>query len=328
MTTKKKPSRSPGEPRTARWVSLLAFLLSHASLAFGGRIAVVKPSGNPIEGSSLKINVDLILVNASVSDRRQRFVTGLGKDQFQVFEDGVQQTVTQFSNVDLPASIGLVVDTSGSMTDKIIKAKDALITFLKTSNQQDEYFLLPFANRPVLSTELTTDTARIQNRVAFMHAGGATTLYDAIYLGLEKIKQGHNAKKALLLVTDGEDTASRYSLADVRDALKEADCQIFVIGILSPGLPNDNLGFSVSDLLADMADMTGGTAFFPSSASDLPDICEQIAREIKSEYLLGYTPSNAARDGRWRKIKVRVHAPNENRSFSIHAKTGYYAPSH
>ena len=160
-----------------------------------------------------------------------------------------------------------------------------------------------------------------------MRAGGATTLYDAVYLALAKIKQGHNAKKALLVVTDGEDTASRYSLADVRDALKEADCQIFVIGILSPGLPNDNLGFSVSDLLADMADMTGGAAFFPSSASDLPDMCEQIAREIKSEYVLGYTPSNAARDGRWRKIKVRVPAPAGNRSLSVHAKRGYYAPS-
>ena len=327
MTPKKKPIRSLVEAQTVKWISLLSIFLSHVSLA-SGRTAAVKPSRDSFDGSSLKVSVDLILVNATVSDRHQKFVTNLAKDDFRVFEDSIQQTISQFSNVDLPASIGLVLDTSGSMTDKMAQAKDALAAFLKTSNQEDEYFLLPFASRPVLSIDFTSDFASIQNRLAFLRAGGATTLYDAIYLALARIKQGHNAKKAILVITDGEDTASRYSLADLSDALKEADCQVFVIGILRSALPEENLSLSVGDLLADMVDGTGGTAFFPSSASDLPNICEQIAMEIKSEYVLGYTPSNAARDGRWRKIKVRVYPANGTRSLSIHAKRGYYAPSH
>ncbi|HVN82532.1 MAG TPA: VWA domain-containing protein [Terriglobia bacterium] len=313
--------------RTAKWVPLLALFLSYVSLLYG-RMATVKSVRDSSEGSSLKVNVDLILVNATVTDHHQGFVTNLGREDFRVFEDKVEQTICQFSNVDLPASIGLVVDISGSMIDKMAQTREALAAFLKTSNQLDEYFLLTFANRPVMETTFTFDIASIQNRVAFKRAGGATTLYDAIYLALEGIKHSHNPQKAILLITDGEDTASRYSLSDVRQALQEADCQIFVIGILSPGLPDENLAFSVSDLLTEMADTTGGTAYFPGSASDLPTMCEQIAREIKSEYVLGYTPSNNTRDGRWRKIKVRVHAPKENHSLSIHAKRGYYAPSH
>jgi Ca-activated chloride channel family protein len=291
-------------------------------------MAIVKSAPDPLEASRLKVNVDLILVNAIVTDHHQGFVTNLRREDFRVFEDKVEQTVCQFSNVDLPASIGLVVDISGSMTDKMAQTREALAAFLKTSNQQDEYFLLTFANSPVMETPFTSDIASIQNRLAFKRAGGATTLYDAIYLALEGIKYGHNPKKAILVITDGEDTASRYSIADIRDTLRESDCQVFIIGMLSPTLPEDNLSFSVSDLMTDMVDTTGGTAFFPDSASELPHICEQIAKEIKSEYVLGYTPSNTARDGRWRKIKVRVHTPHEIRSLSIHAKRGYYAPSH
>jgi Ca-activated chloride channel family protein len=219
------------------------------------------------------------------------------------------------------------MDISGSMTDKMTRAREALAAFLKTSNQLDDYFLLTFANRPVMETAFTSDIASIQNRLVFKRARGATTLYDALYLALESIKHGQNPKKAILVITDGEDTASRYSMADIRDALRESDCQVFVIGILSPVIPAENQGLSVSDLLTDIAETSGGTAFFPSSTDELTDICEKIATEIKSEYVLGYSPSNTTRDGRWRKIKVRIQAPNEIRSLSIHAKRGYYAPS-
>lgn len=327
MMPKERPGRSFEGGRTAKWVPLLVLFLADVSLLYG-KMGPVKSVQDSSEGSSLKVNVDLILVNATVTDHHQGFVTNLGREDFRVFEDKVEQTICQFSNVDLPASIGLVMDISGSMTDKMTQAKEALAAFLKTSNQLDEYFLLTFANRPVMETPFTSDIGSIQNRLAFKGAGGATTLYDAIYLALERIKPGHNPKKAILVITDGEDTASRYSMADIRDALRESDCQVFVIGILSPVLPVDNLGLNVSDLLAEMAETTGGTAFFPSSAGDLANVCEQIATEIKSEYVLGYTPSNTTRDGRWRKIKVRLHTPNEVRSLSVHAKRGYYAPFH
>jgi Ca-activated chloride channel family protein len=312
--------------RTAKRVPLLVLFLSYVSLLYG-KMATVTSAPDSLEGSRLKVNVDMILVNATVTDRHQGFVTNLGREDFRVFEDKVEQAICQFSDVDLPASIGLVLDISGSMTDKMTQAREALAAFLKTSNQLDDYFLLTFANRPVMETPFTSDIASIQNRLAFKGAGGATTLYDAIYLALERIKHGHNPKKAMLIITDGEDTASRYSMADIRHALRESDCQVFVIGILSPVLPEDNLSFSISDLLADITETTGGTAFFPSSADELTDICEKIATEIKSEYVLGYTPSNPTRDGRWRKINVRIHTPNEIRALSVHAKRGYYAPS-
>ena len=324
--SRKKPGQDVCGRPSARLILLAFLFLSNLCLLYGGG-GPKESARNPVGASSLKVNVNLVLVNATVTGHHG-FVTSLEKGDFKIFEDKVEQTICQFSNQDLPASIGLVVDVSGSMTDKMAQAREALTTFLKTSNQKDEYFLLTFANRPVMAIDFTPDIASIQNRLVFKRAGGATTLYDATYLALNKIKQGHNPKKAILLITDGEDTASRYSLADLRDALKESECQLFVIGILGPSLQEDNLGTNVSDVLTEMAETTGGSAFFPTWAEDLPAICEQIALEIKSEYILGYTPTNLARDGCWRKIKVKMHSPNTNLYLSVHAKRGYYAPSH
>ena len=170
---------------------------------------------------------------ATVTDpNSNRLVTGLEKEHFKVFEDKVEQRISQFSTEDMPVSIGLLFDVSSSMGEKIGGAKDAAIAFLKMTNPDDEYFLLTFADQPKMLEEFTSDFNEIQNRLAFAHAKGSTTLYDAVYLGLEKMKHGHNPKKAILLITDGEDTRSRYSLLNVRNAVKESDTQIFAIGIV------------------------------------------------------------------------------------------------
>ncbi|MCI0623586.1 MAG: VWA domain-containing protein [Acidobacteria bacterium] len=277
--------------------------------------------------SSIKIEVDLVLVNATVTDPSNRFVTGLEKDHFQLFEDKVEQKITQFSNEDIATSIGLLFDVSSSMGDKIGRAKDAAIAFLKTSNPEDEFFLLTFADKPSLDEEFTSDVADIQNRLAYKGAKGSTTLYDAVYLGLEKMKQGHNPKRAILLITDGEDTRSRYSLVNVRNAVKESDVQIYAIGIVNSYYSDFAQGRSGRAVLEEMTEITGGKAYFPNSVYELEDICTKIAIELKNQYVLGYASTNPAKDGRWRKIKVKLNAPKGLPALSVRSKTGYFAPT-
>ena len=277
--------------------------------------------------SSIKIEVDLVLVNATVTDPSNRFVTGLEMDHFQLFEDKVEQKITQFSNEDIATSIGVLFDVSSSMGDKISRAKDAAIAFLKTSNPEDEFFLLTFADKPTLDEEFTNDVSDIQNKLAYKGAKGSTTLYDAVYLGLEKMKQGHNPKKAILLITDGEDTRSRYSLINVRNAVKESDVQIYAIGIVNSYYSDFAQGRSGRAVLEEMTEVTGGKAYFPNSVYELEDICTKIAIELKNQYVLGYSSTNPAKDGRWRKIKVKLNAPKGLPSLSVRSKTGYFAPT-
>ena len=275
----------------------------------------------------IKIDVDMVLVNATVTDPSNRFVTGLEKEHFQLFEDKVLQQITQFSNEDIPTSIGLLFDVSSSMSDKIGRAKDAAVAFLKTSNPDDEFFLITFADKPQVDEEFTNDVSDIQNRLAYKPAKGSTTLYDSVYLGLQKMKQGHNPKKAILLITDGEDTRSRYSLVNVRNAVKESDVQIYAIGIVNSYYSDFSQGRTGRAVLEEMTEITGGKAYFPNSVYELEDICTKIAIELKNQYVLGYASSNSAKDGRWRKIKVKLNAPKGLPALSVRSKTGYFAPS-
>ena len=314
-----------------QWLTFLlcSFVLLTSRLLFLGQETEnpEPPSATKSGQSSIKIEVDLVLVNATVTDPSNRFVTGLEKDHFQLFEDKVEQKITQFSNEDIATSIGLLFDVSSSMGDKIGRAKDAAIAFLKTSNPEDEFFLLTFADKPSLDEEFTNDVADIQNRLAYKGAKGSTTLYDAVYLGLEKMKQGHNPKKAILLITDGEDTRSRYSLINVRNAVKESDVQIYAIGIVNSYYSDFAQGRSGRAILEEMTEITGGKAYFPNSVYELEDICTKIAIELKNQYVLGYASTNPAKDGRWRKIKVKLNAPKGLPSLSVRSKTGYFAPT-
>jgi Ca-activated chloride channel family protein len=199
------------------------------------------------------------------------------------------------------------------MEDKIEFARHAAVTFLENGTPEDEYFLVEFASRAELAEDFTTDINRLRNRLAFAPAKGTTALYDAVYLGLSKVKSGQNPKKALLLITDGEDNHSRYSRSDIRESLRESDVQIYII----------DLGRA---LVGDLAEMTGGRSY-RGSIEDLPDICEKIAMELKNQYLLGYASTNTNRDGEWRNVRVRVTPPPGMLKLNSRAKTGYYAPA-
>lgn len=275
---------------------------------------------------TLKIDVDLVLVSATVTDSLNRYVSGLESQHFQIWEDKVEQKLEYFSAEDVPISVGVIFDVSGSMKDKIATARNAAATFLKTGNPEDEYFLVEFANRPELTSDFTTDVSKLQNKLLLAPAKGMTAMYDSVYLGLEKLKEGNNPKKALLLITDGEDNRSRYTFQNVKEFVKEQDVQIYGIGIVDEWNSQLSAGHTGRAMVEELADLTGGRAFFPDSVYELEDICTKIAIELKNQYVIGYHSTNGAKDGKWRKLRVKVNPPKGIQHLNVRAKQGYYAP--
>jgi Ca-activated chloride channel family protein len=276
------------------------------------------------KSQTLKVDVDLVLVNATVSDSLGRMVTGLQKENFQLWEDKVEQKVEYFSSEETPLSIGLIFDATGSMSDKISTARDAAGTFLKMGNPEDEFFLVTFSQQPRLAEEFTTDITRLQQRLLFTPAKGLTPLFDAVYLGLDKMKSATNKRKALLLITDGEDNHSRYSFADIKEFAKERDVQIFAIGIVDSfsDLARGRRGRAI---IEDLVQISGGRAFFPDSVYELEDICTKIGVELRNQYVLGYHSTNEMKDGKWRKIRLKVNGLHGMPTLSVRGKSGYYA---
>ena len=274
----------------------------------------------------LRAQTELTLVGATVTDPLGRIVTGLEREDFRVFEDGVEQEVTWFSSQDVPVSIGVIFDMSGSMSDKIDRSRQAAVQFFQTANPQDEFFLVNFNNRAQLVSPFTGSVDELQNRLAYTAAHGLTALYDGVYLGLSQMKGAHNTKKALLILSDGGDNHSRYSESEVRKYVQEADVQIYAIGLFGGGSsPEERAG---PQLLYDMTQMTGGRVFTVGNVSELPDIASKISMELRNQYVLGYMPSHRAHDGKWRKIKVKLHPPKGLPPLTVFAKTGYFAPGH
>ena len=276
---------------------------------------------------TLKVDVDMVLVNATVTDPLNRYVSGLESQHFQVWEDKVEQKVATFSAEDVPVSVGVIFDVSGSMKDKIATSRNAAATFLKTGNPDDEYFLVTFANRPEVDSDFTSDVSKLQNKLLVTNAKGMTAMYDSVYLGLEKLKEGSNPKKAILLITDGEDNHSRYTYQNVKEFVKEQDVQIYGIGIVDDNNSQLSAGRTGRVMIEELADLTGGRAFFPDSAYELEDICTKIAVELKNQYVIGYHSTNGAKDGKWRKLRVKVNPPKGVDKLNVRYKQGYYAPT-
>jgi len=281
-------------------------------------------------GRLLRSDVNLALVNVTVTDPYNRLVTGLEPDNFRVFEDNVEQEIETFSSEDVPISIGVIFDVSGSMGNKVGKAREAALQFFKTANTADEFFLVSFNERAELTSEFTSSVEDLQSRMMMTPTKGRTALLDAIYLGLSQMRGAKNAKRALLIISDGGDNHSRYNESDIKRLVKEADTQLYAIGIFDPlgyrgRTPEELNGPS---LLTDVTDMTGGRVFSVERIEDLPDIATKIGMELRNQYVLGYRPSNKAHDARWRKVKVKLRPPRGLPPLTVYAKTGYYAPSH
>ncbi len=281
-------------------------------------------------GNAIRVDVELVQVNVTVTDPFSRLVTGLEQENFRVYEDSVEQEVVHFSSEDVPISIGVIFDLSGSMANKVDKARLAAVQFFKTANPQDEFFLVSFNDRAQLISKFTNSVEELQTRLMYTRAHGRTALLDAIYLGLSQMRGAHNAKRALLIISDGGDNHSRYNENDIKNFVKESDVQLYAMGIYDPigyrnRTPEELNGPS---LLSEVTEITGGRVFPVENLNDLPDVAAKIGMELRNQYVLGYKPSNRQRDSKWRKIKVKLRPPKGLPPLSVYAKTGYYAPSH
>jgi Ca-activated chloride channel family protein len=276
-------------------------------------------------GERIRVDVNLVLVPLTVTDPLNRLVTGLDKDNFFLYENNSRQTIKSFSSEDAPVSIGVIFDLSGSMSNKVVRARESIVQFMKTANPQDEFFVIGFNDRPELIEDFTSSVDDIEARLEMVKAGHRTALLDAIYFGLEKMKQAKYPRKALLVVSDGGDNRSRYTENEVRSAVRESDTQIYSIGIFDQYAPTteERLG---PLLLNDVCEETGGRLFRVDDVSDMADIATKISAELRNEYVLGYRPEDGKRDGKWRKLKVKLVAPPGLPPLTVHARTGYYAP--
>jgi VWFA-related protein len=280
------------------------------------------PRGN------FSVDSTLVLVNVAVTDARGRFVTGLSRRDFQVFEERTAQNVAYFSLEEAPVSVGLVLDFSGSMDSRFGQLQQAVAEFLKSANPPDEFCLIEFRDRAELSTGFTSAPEGIQNRVALTKPGGATALLDAVHLGLRQMKKARNARKILLIVSDGGDNNSRYTAREVENLARESDVEIYAIGIVgaAAGYGADDM-FQGPSLLSELAEEAGGRYYEIGDSRDLPAVALKIGRELRHRYVLGYVPRNRQRDGRYRHIQVKIaRAPGRPR-FSAYWRRGYYAPA-
>jgi Ca-activated chloride channel homolog len=286
--------------------------------------------GQPVRpDQGVHVEVNLALVNVTVTDPYNRLVTGLEPDNFRVFEDNIEQEVVNFSSEDVPISIGVILDLSGSMANKLGKAKEAALQFFKIANPEDEFFLIGFNERAQLLSPFTSKVEDLQSRMLSASAKGQTALLDAVYLGLSQMRSARSGKRALLIISDGGDNSSRYSEKDIKRLVREADTQLYSIGIFEPfeyraRTPEELNGLT---LLNEITELTGGRAFAVENLDDLPDIAAKIGAELRNQYVLGYHPSNRTRDARWRKIKIKLRTPKGFPPLSVYAKTGYYAPA-
>ena len=282
-------------------------------------------SGNELDGPVI-VNTDLITLTVTVTDTYGRYVSGLAKSAFTVLDEKKPQEITFFSDDDAPVSVGVIFDVSGSMSgDKVKRARDALSKFIQTSHNADEYFLIAFNSRAQLLLDKTRDGNAVLDKLTFVETRNNTALYDACYLAVEKVQRGAHPKRALLLISDGQDNNSRYTFSELRRLLKESDVVLYGIGILSGGDAGSPLGMEGQGILDELASVSGGKAFFPRSSAEMDDIFEQIALELRHQYSIGYKPTDFTNDGRWHRIKVKVNPPRGLPKLFVRSKEGYYA---
>jgi Ca-activated chloride channel homolog len=278
--------------------------------------------------ADIRVDSALVLVPAQVTNMLGTPITNLQKGDFQVFEDGVEQPITNFSQEDAPLSIGLLFDISGSMRNKIKKATEAAGAFFKTSNPLDEFFLIEFSDRPKLTVPFTSDTDEVYDRIAHTKPFGRTSLLDAIHMAMVQMKHAQNNRKALVIVSDGGDNRSRHTEREIKNAMLEADLEVYAMGIFDPAdAPKHSLEEQRGPrLLEQIADETGGREYPVTSLDDLPSISARIGNQLRNQYLIGYSPLRAERDGKYRIINVKVTPEAAKPDLHVYYRHGYYAP--
>lgn len=274
----------------------------------------------------IRESVELVLVPVTVMDESNRIITGLGQKNFQLYENKRPQPIKHFWKEDTPVSVGIVLDVSGSMGTKIDRARDAVAAMLTASNPQDEFFLVTFADQPNLVQDFTPNVDDIQGPLLFTKPKGRTALIDAIVMAINHMRNARYHRKALVIISDGGDNRSRYTEKEVKSLIKEEDVLAYSIGIFDTQFRTmeERLGPA---LLATISGLTGASAYALDNPAHLPAVAEHIANELRNQYILGYSPGEPQRDGKWRKIKVKLAVPRGLRALRVQARTGYYGPT-
>ena len=290
----------------------------------------------------IKVNVDLVLVPVSITDTgRNTPVAGLQREQFRLYEDRAEQTIRYFSSEDSPVSIGMVLDASGSMGLKMDEAKAAVAGLCKGANPDDEFFLITFSDR-LQATAFTSNTDELVSQLLFTGSSGRTSLLDAVYAGIQKMRSARYQRKALIVISDGGDNHSRYTAGELRQAIKESDVLVYSIGLFEQGAAIsfgshgsrswDSAMYIAPEewngpqLLDDLSEASGGRMFLVDRPRDLGAALDLVGTTLRHQYVLGYTPSHAASDGRFRKIKVKLQKiPHGWPLLRVDARQGFYA---
>jgi VWFA-related protein len=291
-------------------------------------IAKRMPAVEPAPVTDIRVDSSLVLIPAHVTTAVGAPVTNLTRNDFRLYEDNVEQRITHFTMDDVPASIGLLFDTSGSMHDKMRKASEAAAAFFKTANADDEFFLVEFGDRAKLTIPFTGDSRRVYHRIAGLKPFGRTSLLDAIHVALTQMKGARNSRKALVIFSDGGDNCSRRTAGQIKNALVESDVQLYAMGIFDfaslsrrPAEERDG-----PKLLDDLAAESGGRHYPVNNLDDLPAISARISKDLRAEYVLGYSPAGAAHDGKYHRVRVTVAAPEPMERLHAYYRQGYYAP--
>lgn len=297
-----------------QWALKITLLLSTVL----GSAAQQVPTPPDPDGSKISVDVNLVVLHATVYDQRGHFVSGLTEQNFRVYEDGILQHISRFGHDDVPITAGLVVDHSGSMRRKLAEVSAAVRVFVQSSNPGDQMFVVNFNEAVQLALPgFTNDASQVEQAISKAPAGGETALYDAIVTALEHLKAGTLEKKILLVISDGGDNASHCSFARALQMAEQSNAIIYAVGIFDEDDPDRNPG-----TLRRLARSTGGMAFFPSDLSQVSSICEQIARDVRSQYMLAYQPANPVAHGDYRSIRVTASAPHHGKLI-VRTRTGY-----
>jgi VWFA-related protein len=288
------------------------------------------------KGKEYTINVDvnLVVLHATVLDKKGRMVNDLGQTDFRVVEDGIAQKLSVFSHADIPVTMGIVIDDSGSMKEKRESVNASAVTFVKTSNPSDQVFVVNFNDVYYLDTpgDFASNIEDLKSALDKIDSRGGTALYDAVYASLDHLKLGNRDKKVLLVITDGEDNASRYTFDELMARAQKSNAVVYTIGLLGSEEPgglfkiHGGEAHRAAKVLEKIAEATGGVPYFPKSLDEVESTCRQIARDIRNQYTLAYYPTNAKKDGTFRNVRVEAFLPTSKAKLVVRTRPGYYAP--
>jgi Ca-activated chloride channel family protein len=296
--------------------------------------SAIPPAEQRSREYTINVDVNLVVLHATVLDHKGRMVNDLRENNFRVYEDGVPQKLSVFSHADIPVTMGIVIDDSGSMREKRAAVNAAALTFVKTSNPQDQVFVVNFNDVYYLDTpgDFASNLEELKSALDKIDSRGGTALYDAMYASLDHLKLGNRDKKVLLVITDGEDNASRYTLEELTRYAQKSNAVVYTIGLLGSEEPGGLFKIKrggtrrAAKVLEKLAEITGGQAYFPKSLDEVESTCVQIARDIRNQYTLAYYPTNAKKDGTYRTVRVDAIVPKSRGRLQVRTRTGYFAP--